>query len=127
MFEVSGRVSRHFWQRATASLDAEDWARLHDRFGFRPEDEFEWRDLLATVRRAVVENLSEPQRRVFVAIVVNGVPLDVLVAELATTRNAGSAVTSRRRRGLRPAQLLGNAAVGLMLGLTLFAVTTLRG
>jgi len=103
IFEVSGKVSRHFWQRATVPLDAEDWARLPDRFGFRPEDEFEWRDLLATVRRAAEEDLSERQRRIFVAIVVNGVPLDVLVAELATNRNAVYKTLYDARRKVRAA------------------------
>jgi hypothetical protein len=79
------RSARRRWPGCTRCSGR---ARLPDRFGFRPEDEFEWRDLLAIVRRAVDEDLSERQRRVFVAIVVNGMPLDVLVAELATTRNA---------------------------------------
>jgi RNA polymerase sigma-70 factor, ECF subfamily len=36
-----------------------------------------------------VENeLTERQRQVFVAIVVNGVPLDAVVVELGTNRNA---------------------------------------
>ena len=34
------------------------------------------------------EELTARQRRVFVAIVLNGVPLDALVIELASNRNA---------------------------------------
>jgi RNA polymerase sigma-70 factor, ECF subfamily len=43
-------------------------------------------DLLdrAAVRRAVEQELTERQRQVFVAIVVDGVPLDALVARLGS-------------------------------------------
>lgn len=34
------------------------------------------------------EHLTARQREVFVAIVLNGVPMDALVAELGSTRNA---------------------------------------
>jgi hypothetical protein len=40
------------------------------------------------LRRAVAEALSERQRRVFVTIVVNGVPLHALAVEMGSTRNA---------------------------------------
>jgi RNA polymerase sigma-70 factor, ECF subfamily len=36
----------------------------------------EWRDLLAALRRAVDEELTRRPREVFVAVVVNQVPLD---------------------------------------------------
>jgi RNA polymerase sigma-70 factor (ECF subfamily) len=55
-------------------LDAEDWDKLPDRFGFEPAPEAEWRDLLAALRRAGDTELSPRQRQVFVAIVVNAVP-----------------------------------------------------
>jgi RNA polymerase sigma-70 factor (ECF subfamily) len=88
IFEVSAKIGRHFWRHPDIPLDAEDWERLPARFGFDPEQEAEWRDLLAALRRAVDEELTARQRRVFVAIVLNGVPLDALVIELASSRNA---------------------------------------
>jgi RNA polymerase sigma-70 factor (ECF subfamily) len=88
VFEVSAKVGRHFWQHPTAAMDAEDWDRLPDRFGLDPARQAEWRDLAGAVRRAVDEQLTPRQRRVFVAIVVNGVPLDALAAELGCTRGA---------------------------------------
>ena len=84
-------------------LDAEDWDRLPDRFGFDPAQEAEWRDLLAALRRAVDEELTARQRRVFVAIVLNGVPLDALVIELASNRNAIYKMLFDARRKLRAA------------------------
>ena len=101
MFEVSGKIGRHFWRHPDVPLDAEDWDRLPDRFGFDPAREAEWRDLLAALHRAVDEKLTARQRTVFVAIVLNNVPLDTLVLELASNRNAIYKTLFDARRKLR--------------------------
>jgi len=88
MFEVSAKVGRHFWRNPGVPLDAEDWDRLPDRFGFDPAQQAEWHDLLGALHRAVDQELTARQRKVFVAIVLNGVPLDTLVVELGSNRNA---------------------------------------
>jgi RNA polymerase sigma-70 factor (ECF subfamily) len=103
MFEVSAKIGRHFWRHPGVQLDAEDWERLPDRFGFEPAQEAEWRDLLAALHRAVAEKLTERQRRIFVAIVLNNVPLDALVIELACNRNAIYQTLFDARRKLRAA------------------------
>ncbi len=84
-------------------LDAEDWQRLPDRFGFDPAWEAEWRNLPAALRRAVDTELTPRQRQVFVAIVLNDVPLDTLVAELASNRDAIYRTLFDARRKLRAA------------------------
>jgi RNA polymerase sigma-70 factor (ECF subfamily) len=84
-------------------LDAEDWDRLPGRFGFDPAQEVEWRDLLAALRRAVDDELTPRQRQVFVAIVLNDVPLDALALELASNRNAIYKMLFDARRKLRAA------------------------
>jgi RNA polymerase sigma-70 factor (ECF subfamily) len=111
IFEVSAKIGRHFWRHPDVRLDAGDWARLPARFGFDPAQETEWRDLLAALRRAVDEELTARQRRIFVAIVLNGVPLDALVIELATNRNAIYKTLFDARRKLRAA-LAANGYVG---------------
>jgi len=111
IFEVSAKIGRHFWRHPDVRLDAGDWDRLPDRFGFDPAQEAEWRDLLAALRRAVDEELTARQRRVFVAIVLNGVPLDALVIELASNRNAIYKTLFDARRKLRAA-LAANGYVG---------------
>jgi RNA polymerase sigma-70 factor, ECF subfamily len=88
IFEVSTKFSRHFWRSRDVKLEGEDWDRLPDRFGFAPEQFSERRELIGAVRQAVDSTLTEHQRRVFVAIVLKGVPLDVLVEELGSNRNA---------------------------------------
>jgi RNA polymerase sigma-70 factor (ECF subfamily) len=110
IFEVSTKVGRHFWRNPTVSLDAEEWHRLPARFGFDPAREAESREFVAAVRRAVDDALTERQRRIFVAIVVNGVPLDALVAELNTNRNAIYKTVFDARRKVR-ARLVANGYI----------------
>ena len=71
--------------------------------GADPAQETERRELAGAVRRAVDENLTPRQRKVFVAIVLNGVTMDVLVAELGSTRNAIYKTMFDARRKLRAA------------------------
>jgi RNA polymerase sigma-70 factor (ECF subfamily) len=111
IFEVSAKIGRHFWRDPGVRLDAEDWERLPDRFGFDPAQEAECRDLLAALRRAVDEELTARQRRIFVALVLNGVPLDAMVIELASNRNAIYKTLFDARRKLRAA-LAANGYVG---------------
>lgn len=103
IFEVSAKIGRHFWRHPAVPLDAEDWDRLPGRFGFEPARESEWRDLLAALRRAVDTELTARQREVFVAIVVNDVPLDALAVRLGSNRNALYKMMFDARRKLRAA------------------------
>ena len=103
IFEVSAKVGRHFWRKPGVPLDAEDWDRLPERFGFDPAQQAEWHDLLDALHRAVDQELTARQRRIFVAIVLNNVPLDTLVIELATNRNAIYQTLFDARRKLRAA------------------------
>jgi RNA polymerase sigma-70 factor, ECF subfamily len=103
IIEVSAKIGRHFWRRPDVWLDAEDWDRLPDRFGFEPARASEWRDLLAALRRAVDTELTARQREVFVAIVVNDVPLDAVALRLGSNRNAVYKMMFDARRKLRAA------------------------
>jgi RNA polymerase sigma-70 factor, ECF subfamily len=101
IFEVSTKIGRHFWRKATVPMEAEDWDRLPDRFGLDPAAESEWRELVAALHKAVDEVLTDWQRQIFVAIVLNGLPLDALVAELGSNRNAIYKTMFDARRKLR--------------------------
>jgi RNA polymerase sigma-70 factor (ECF subfamily) len=101
VFEVSGKLARHTWRRGGLALDAEQWERLPDRLGPGPADEALTAELAAAVRRAVDEELTDHQRRLFIAVVVNGVPLDALVAALDTNRNAVYKTVFDARRKIR--------------------------
>jgi RNA polymerase sigma-70 factor (ECF subfamily) len=103
IFEVSAKLGRHFWRRPDVWLEAEDWDRLPDRFGFEPARASEWRDLLAALRHAVDTELTARQREVFVAIVVNYVPLETVALRLGSNRNAVYKMMFDARRKLRAA------------------------
>ena len=107
IFEVSGKLARHFWRNPSAPMEAEDWDRLPDRFGLDPAAAAESRELIAALRLAVEDELTERQRRVFAAIVLDGVPLDAVAAELRSNRNAVYKMMFDARRKLR-ASLVAN-------------------
>jgi RNA polymerase sigma-70 factor (ECF subfamily) len=111
IFEVSAKIGRHFWRHPAVPFDTEDWDRLPDRFGFDPAQQAEWRDLLGALHRAVDDKLTARQRAVFVAIVLNNIPLDTLVIELGTNRNAIYKTLFDARRKLRAA-LAANGYIG---------------
>lgn len=101
VYEVAVKLGRHFWRTAYVPLDAEDWDRLPDSLGLDPVHETETRDMLDALHRAVDEVLTEHQRRVFVAIVLNETPTDALAAALGKQRNALYKTMFEARRKLR--------------------------
>jgi RNA polymerase sigma-70 factor (ECF subfamily) len=101
MFEVSTKLARHFWRTSTVPLEQQDWDRLPDLLGVQPHQHAEWHELLTALRRAVAEDLTDRQRRVFVAVVLNNLPMDVLALELASNRNAIYKMLFDARRKLR--------------------------
>jgi len=103
ILEVSGKLGRHYWRNPPVALDAGQWERLPDRLGLDPERHAEAAGILAEVRRVVDEELTSHQRRVFIAIVVDGIPLDALAAELGVRRNAVYKVIFDARRKIRRA------------------------
>lgn len=103
ILEVSAKLGRHYWRHPSVALDAGQWERLPDRFGIDPARHAEAAGVLAEVRRVVEEELTAHQRRIFVAIVVDQVPRDALVAELGLQKNAIYKVIFDARRKIRRA------------------------
>jgi RNA polymerase sigma-70 factor (ECF subfamily) len=101
VLEVSSKLGRHFWRRPGVVMDAGDWERLPDRFGLAPDAQAERSEMIRVVSRAVAEELTEHQREVFVALVVDGVPLDALALRLGSSRNAIYKTMFDARRKLR--------------------------
>jgi RNA polymerase sigma-70 factor (ECF subfamily) len=83
------------------SLDAEDWDRLPDRFGLDPGEHAGQAQLAAAVRQAIDQTLTARQRRLFVAVVLNGVPPDAVAARLGLNRNAVYKAVFDARRKIR--------------------------
>ena len=103
ILEVSSKLGRHYWRNPPVTLDAAQWERLPDRLGIDPEQHAASAGILAEVRRVVEDELTAHQRRIFVAIVVDGIPLDALAARLSLQRNAVYKVIFDARRKIRRA------------------------
>jgi RNA polymerase sigma-70 factor, ECF subfamily len=88
VLEVSAQLGGRFRRHPTVQIGDDAWDRIPDRLGIDPARHAESVELVEALRAAVAGSLSERQRRVFVALVVDGVPLDALAAELGSTRNA---------------------------------------
>ena len=103
ILEVSGKLGRHYWRGPLVTLDAGQWERLPDQLGIDPAQHAESAGILAEVRRVVDDELTAHQRRIFVAIVVDGIPLDALAVRLSLQRNAVYKVIFDARRKIRRA------------------------
>jgi RNA polymerase sigma-70 factor, ECF subfamily len=103
ILEVSSKLGRHYWRNPPITLDAGQWERLPDRLGIDPARHAEAAAVLAEVRRVVEDELTAHQRRIFVAIVVDGIPLEALATRLNLQRNTIYKVIFDARRKIRRA------------------------
>ncbi|MHA6668524.1 sigma-70 family RNA polymerase sigma factor [Homoserinimonas sp. A447] len=101
VLEVSNKLGRHFWRKPSVSLDAEDWERLPARFAADPLAQAQQRELIEAVRQAMTETLTDHQRHFFVAIVVNGVPIEAMVSQSGSNRGAIYKTVFDARRKIR--------------------------
>lgn len=101
ILEVANKIGRHHWRDPPVALPAEDWNRLPERFGIDPSQHVEAAELMCAIQRAVECTLTDHQRRMFVDIVLNGVPLDALVNKLGVSRNAIYKTIFEARRKIR--------------------------
>ncbi|GAB7003336.1 hypothetical protein JCM18899A_08070 [Nocardioides sp. AN3] len=100
VLELSHKLGRHHWRHALPA-DAHDWDALPSAVGADPVREAEAVALVAAVRTVVEEQLTERQREVFVAAVIDGTPLDALAERLDVTRGAVYKSLYDARRALR--------------------------
>lgn len=109
VLEVSVRLRRRAWSTRRVALDDVSWGRLADP-AQGPERPIEQRELLAGVRRLVETTLTEHQRRVFLAVVGEEIPIDVIAERTGGSRGAVYKTLHDARRKLRDAV----AASGLL-------------
>jgi RNA polymerase sigma-70 factor (ECF subfamily) len=100
LYEAAVKLRKRAWQGREVPLDPERWSLLSDT-GLEPEAELEQSELLSTVQESIGQVLTPHQRRVLVALAVNGVPIDVLAERLGTTRGALYKTLHDARRKLR--------------------------
>jgi RNA polymerase sigma-70 factor, ECF subfamily len=100
LLEAAVKLRRRAWQGRELPLEPESWA-LFSSSGLVPEQEAEQSELLTGIQRGIESALTAHQRRVLVALALNGVPIDVLVERLDTTRGALYKTLHDARRRLR--------------------------
>jgi len=100
LLEAAVKLRKRAWQGREVPLEPEAWS-LFSSAGLTPELEAEQSELLATLQRAIVDVLTPHQRRVLVALALNGVPIDVLADRLGTNRGALYKTLHDARRKLR--------------------------
>ena len=98
ILEAATEVRRRSWSGREVSLDGDE--RLTDP-GPGPEQLVLAHDLADAVRLALDEALTDHQRRVAVALLVEQVPIDVLADRLGTTRGALYKTLHDARRRIR--------------------------
>ena len=100
LYEAAVKLRKRAWQGREVPLEPESWS-VFSSAAAGPEAEAERGELLAAVRSAIDEALTPHQRRVLVALAVNGVPIDVLAERLGTSRGALYKTLHDARRKLR--------------------------
>jgi RNA polymerase sigma-70 factor (ECF subfamily) len=100
LLEAAVKLRKRSWQGREVPLEPETWSLITST-GIEPEEEAEQGELLATLQQAIADVLTPHQRRVLVAIALNGVPIDVLAERLSTTRGALYKTLHDARRKLR--------------------------
>ena len=100
LLEAAVKLRRRAWQGREVPLEPETWG-LFSSAGIEPDESAEQSELLETVQQAIADVLTPHQRRVLVALALNGVPIDVLAERLNTTRGALYKTLHDARRKLR--------------------------
>jgi RNA polymerase sigma-70 factor (ECF subfamily) len=87
LLEAAVKLRKRSWQGREVPLEPETWS-LFTSAGIEPEAEVEQSELLATLQDAIADVLTPHQRRVLVALALNGVPIDVLAERMSASRGA---------------------------------------
>jgi len=100
LLEAAVKLRKRAWQGRELPLEPESWSRFASS-GPDPQVGAEQTELLSTLKTAIDEVLTPHQRRVLIAIALNGVPIDVLADRLESTRGALYKTVHDARQKLR--------------------------
>ena len=102
IFEVSAALRREASAGRWITIeDDTSWDRIADLNPIDPHAQTEIRELVAVVERTVAADLTPRQRDVFVAIIVRGIPIDVVADRHGSSRGAVYKVLYDARQKLR--------------------------
>ena len=102
LLEAAVKLRRRAWQGRDIPLEPESWSMFQGA-GIEPDESAEQSELLEILQHAVNNVLTPHQRRVLVALALNGVPIDVLADRLNTSRGALYKTLHDARQKLRRA------------------------
>jgi RNA polymerase sigma-70 factor (ECF subfamily) len=100
VYEAAVKARKRVWRDREIPLEPVAWEPFASTT-LQPQADAELRELLSAVSAAIGEVLSPHQRRVLVAITLDGVPIDVLAERLSTTRGALYKTLHDARKKLR--------------------------
>jgi RNA polymerase sigma-70 factor (ECF subfamily) len=100
LFEAAAKLRKRSWQGREVPLEPETWS-LFTSARIEPAEEAAQSELLKALQQAIADVLTPHQRRVLVALALNGVPIDVLAERLSTNRGALYKTLHDARRKLR--------------------------
>jgi len=100
LLEAGVRLRRRAWQDREVVLESETWEAFSDGLE-SPGQRMERAEVIEALRTAMADVLTPHQRRVFSALALNEVPVDVLAERLDTTRGALYKTLHDARRKLR--------------------------
>ena len=100
LLEAAVKLRKRAWQGREIPLTDDAWSSFSAE-GMEPAALVEQGELVATLKEAIDSILTEHQRRVLVALAIDGVPIDVLADRLDTTRGALYKTLHDARRKLR--------------------------
>src|SRR5918994_1893499 len=100
LLEAAVKLRRRAWQGREVPLEPESWAMIGSS-GLAPDEEAEQSELLRAIQDAIDTVLTPHQRRVLIAVALNGVPIDVLAERFETTRGALYKTIHDARKKLR--------------------------
>jgi RNA polymerase sigma-70 factor (ECF subfamily) len=100
LLEAAVKLRRRAWQGREIPVEPEGWWSAASA-GPTPGEEAEQSELLAAIADAISSELTPHQRRVLVALALNGVPIDVLAERLGSNRGALYKTLHDARKKLR--------------------------
>ncbi len=100
LLEAGVKARRRAWRGREVLIDEERWPEIPDA-GLSAHERLEQQELLRGLQHAVRTELTTHQRDVFVALALNGIPIDVLAERLGSTRGALYKTLHDARRKLR--------------------------
>jgi RNA polymerase sigma-70 factor (ECF subfamily) len=104
LFEISSRLRRHAWRERRIETDERVWDTLADSVPLALA-QLQHTETVEFLLRAIREELTERQRLVFQAAVLDDVPIDVLAERLASSRGAIYKILHDARGKLRRAMV----------------------